>query len=132
MARRGKSSIQSFWLLVVIGLLVVAFLGSKLFLSSGNDRFRTIAPLDVTSYMENANSLRGNTYKVEGEVSNSLAWSPTMGRLFSVDVDGGHETIPILVTPEFNQVNIQKGQKFFFVLEVDDKGLLRTKNLSKA
>ena len=28
--------------------------------------------------------------------------------------------------------NIQKGQKFIFLLEVDDKGILRTKKLTKA
>jgi len=37
-----------------------------------------------------------------------------------------------LVTTEFNAINIQKGQKFIFVIEVDDKGILRTKNLTKA
>ena len=82
--------------------------------------------------MENANSLRGNVYKVDGEVSNSLAWSPTKGRLFAVDIEQGKNTIPILVTKEFNDVNIQKGQKFTFVLVVDEKGLLRTKKITKS
>ena len=41
------------------------------------------------------------------------------------------ETIPVLVTPEFNALNIQKGQKFRFVLEVDPKGVLITKKLSQ-
>jgi len=131
MARRKKSSIQPLWLVAAAVLLVAAFLGSQLFLG-GSDPYRTVAELDVVSYLDNANSLRGNVYKVEGEVSNSLAWSPTSGRLIAVDVDKGRNTIPVLVTTEFNQINIQKGQKFIFVVEVDEKGLLRTKNLSKA
>jgi hypothetical protein len=129
MARRKKSSISPLWLFLAIGLLLVAFVGSRFFLSAGSDPDRKIAALDVPSYMENANSLRGNIYKAEGEVSNSLAWSPTSGRLIAVDVE--KETIPVLVTPEFNAINIQKGQKFRFVLEVDPKGILKTKKLAQ-
>jgi hypothetical protein len=129
MARRKKSSINPVWLIFSAGLILIAFVGSRFFLSSGSDPYRTIAALDVPSYMENANSLRGNIYKAEGEVSNSLAWSPTAGRLIAVDVE--KETIPVLVTPEFNAINIQKGQKFRFVLEVDPKGVLKTKKLSQ-
>ncbi|MFA7234284.1 MAG: hypothetical protein WC076_09245 [Terrimicrobiaceae bacterium] len=129
MARRKNSSIRPLWLLVAAGLLLVAFFGSRFFLSSGSDPYRTIAQLDVPSYMENANSLRGNVYKAEGEVSNSLAWSPTSGRLIAVDVE--KDTLPVLVTPEFNAINIQKGQKFRFVLEVDPKGVLKTKKISQ-
>ena len=132
MARRGKSSFHPLWLGLAALLILAAFFGSRFFPSGSSDPYRTIAPLDVTSYLENANSLRGNVYKFEGEVSNSLAWSPTSGRLFAVDVEKGKDTLPVLVTTEFNAINIQKGQKFIFVIEVDDKGILRTKNLTKA
>ncbi len=132
MARRGKSSIQPLWVAAAAGLLVLAFIGSRFFPNAGNDPYRTIPELDVASYLDNSNSLRGNVYKIEGEVSNALAWSPTAGRLFAVDVDGGRDTIPVLVTPEFNSMNIQKGQKLIIVTEVDEKGVLRTKKISKA
>ena len=101
-------------------------------MTATSDPFRTVAPLDVKAYLENANSLRGNVYKIEGEVSNALAWSPATGRLIAVGVNSGADVIPVLVTTDFNQINIQKGQKFIFLLEVDDKGILRTKDLSKA
>jgi hypothetical protein len=130
MARRKKSSLQPLWIIAALVLLAAAFLGSALFQSTGNDPFRTVAVLDIPAYLDNANSLRGNIYKVEGEVSNSLAWSPSSGRLISVDVKD--DTIPVLVTNEFNAINIQKGQKFIFVIEVDENGVLKTKNLSKA
>ena len=132
MARRRKSTFQPGWLIVVAVLVLVAFLGSKVFHTQAADPDRSVAQFDAAAYMENANSLRGNVYKVDGEVSNSLAWSPTSGRLFAVDVDQGKNTIPVLVTKEFNEVNIQKGQKFIFVLVVDEKGLLRTKKITKS
>lgn len=130
MARRKKSSHQTLWIVVAVLLVGAAFLGSAMFRATGNDPFRTVPLLDIPAFLENANSLRGNVYKVEGEVSNSLAWSPSSGRLIAVDVED--ETIPVLVTTEFNATNIQKGQKFIFVIEVDENGLLKTKNLSKA
>jgi len=130
MPRRKKSSLQPLGILAAVLLIAAAFLGSALFRSAGNDPFRTVPALDIPAFLENANSLRGNVYKVEGEVSNSLAWSPSAGRLIAVDVKD--ETIPVLVTTEFNAMNIQRGQKFIFVIEVDENGLLKTKNLSKA
>ena len=132
MARRRKSTFQPGWLILVAVLVVAVIFGSQLFHTTAADPNRTVAQFDVAAYLDNANSLRGNVYKVDGEVSNSLAWSPTAGRLFAVDVDQGKNTIPVLVTKDFNEINIQKGQKFIFVLEVDEKGLLRTKKITNA
>ncbi len=129
MARRKKTSLQPIWIILAAALILAAFLGARFFQAGGSDPFRKVAALDIPGYMENANSLRGNVYKVEGEVSNSLAWSPASGRLIAVDVD--KETIPVLVTTEFNAMNIQKGQKYVFVVEVDENGVLRTKKLSQ-
>ena len=132
MARRGKSTVKPLWIVFATVLVIVAFIGSQFFLSKSGNAFRTVPSLDVSAYLENANSLRGNTYKIEGEVTNQLAWSPSEGRLISVGVEGDTQVLGVLVTPQFNNVNIQKGQKFIFLLEVDDKGILRTKDLVKA
>ncbi len=132
MARRGKNSIKPLWIIIAVLLLGVAFIGSRLFITTTSEPFRTVAALDVKAYLDNANSLRSNVYKIEGEVSDSLAWSSTNGRLISVSVNKGEDVIPILVTTNFNHINIQKGQKFIFLLEVDNNGILRTKDLTKA
>ncbi len=132
MARRGKSSIKPLWIIVAIVLVVAAFLGSKLLFTGTSEPFHATATLDAKTYLENANSLRGNVYKIEGEVVNALAWSPSSGRLIAISVNKGEDILPVLVTPKFNDINIQKGQRFFFMLEVDEKGILRTKNLTKS
>lgn len=132
MARRGKNSIKPLWIVVAVVLLAAAFIGSRLFMAATGDSFRTMPSLDVKAYLDNANSLRSNVYKIEGEVTDSLAWSPGEGRLISVSVNDGADVLPVLVTTKFNHINIQKGQKFIFLLEVDDKGILRTKELTKA
>jgi hypothetical protein len=131
-ARRSKKSRLPLGIAIAVALVVAAFLGSRFFITSTSQPFRTATPLDVETYLENANSLRGNVYKIEGEVLNSLGWSPTKGRLIAVGVDRGSKVVPVLVTTEFSHVNIQRGQRFIFLLEVDDKGILRTKDMTKA
>ena len=132
MARRSKKSRLPLGIAVAIALIVAAFLGSRFFISTSSQPFRTATPLDVATYLQNANSLRGNVYKVQGEVLNSLGWSPTKGRLIAVGVDNGSQVVPVLVTTDFSHINIQRGQRFIFLLEVDDKGILRTKDMTKS
>ena len=133
MARRASSSVHPVWIVRILILLAVAIGGGFLLFGRVNDPYRTIAALDVTAYMENSNSLRGNTYKVTGTVANSLAWSASAGRLFSIEVTSGSTTdvLPVLIPTAFNHVNVQKGQKFMFKIEIDEKGILKTRDLRK-
>lgn len=132
MARRGRGSRLTWGIIVAVLLVLAAFIGSRFFVTATSEPFRTVSTLDVKSYLENANSLRGNVYKMEGEVVNSLAWSATRGRLVAIKVEKGDDVVPVLVTTNFNHINIQKGQRFIFLLEVDDKGILRTKDMTKS
>jgi hypothetical protein len=118
---------------VVVLLLIAAVAGGYVLVRRVRDPYRTIPPLAVADYLENSNSLRGNTYKLTGTISQALTWSPTRGRLFSVEVasPGGADILPVLVPTEFNSVNIQRGQRFQFKLEVDELGILRVRALEK-
>ena len=129
MARRTQSrGIRAVHLLIV--LLVAAVIGGAWLVGTGaGQAYRTIPELDPAEYMDNSRSLRGNVYRVEGEVLNLLAWAPTSGRLVAVGVSD--RVLPVLVTPSFNHVNIQRGQRFAFMVEVDEKGVLRTRELKK-
>jgi hypothetical protein len=131
-ARRAKNTRLYIAIIAALLLVLAAFVGSRLFVSATSEPFRTVSPLDVQTYLENANSLRGNVYRIEGEVVNSLAWSPSKGRLIAIKVDKSEDVVPVLVTTNFNHINIQKGQRFIFLLEVDDKGILRTKDMTKS
>jgi hypothetical protein len=129
--RRSNGSRLTLGIIAAVLLILAAFIGSRLFVNTSSEPFRRVSSLDVRAYLENANSLRGNIYKIEGEVMNSLGWSPTQGRLIAVGVEHG-EVVPVLVTTSFNHINIQKGQRFIFLLEVDSKGILRTKDMTKS
>jgi hypothetical protein len=133
MPRRASSSANPVWILGIVIFVVASMAGGYHLYNAARDPYRTLTELDVDAYLQNSNSLRGNTYKVRGTIADSLQWSQSDGRLISVDVDKstGSDRIPLLIPPEFNQVNIQKGQKFYFQVEVGDKGILRVKGIIK-
>ena len=129
MARRASSSAHPVWILIALALLAGALGGGYFLFGRASDPYRTVSALPVQDYLQNSNSLRGNSYKLEGVISQSLAWSASAGRLFSVEVKG--EELPILVPPELNQVNIERGQRLFFKIEVGDKGVLKAQDVKK-
>lgn len=95
------------------------------------DPYRTTAILDTQLYLENANSLRGNTYRVTGTIRNFIKGSRS-GRLFSIEVDdAGKSVLPILVPESLNKMNIQRGQSFAIRLTVDENGILHVEELRK-
>ena len=134
MSRRASSTIHPAWIAAIFILVVAAISCGYFLVGSVNDPYRTLSPLSVPAYLENSNSLRGNSYKITGTIWNSLAWSPTAGRLFSIEIDSGNGTpdiLPVLIPAAFNSENIQKGQHFAFKVEVDEKGILKVAGLKK-
>lgn len=133
MARRASSGLNPGWWVAVGVLAVAAIAGGYFVFSKANDPYRTISTLDPAVYLENANSLRGNIYRVSGTVWNSLGWSPSAGRLFAIEVGEGRgtELLPLLVPTTLSHANLQKGQRFTFEVEVGDAGVLRVRSLRK-
>jgi hypothetical protein len=116
-----------------VSVLLTA-LGGLFIFKIKDDPFRALRPIDMQVYLDNANSLRGNVYKVEGTVVHLLAWRPDKGRLISVQVDAraGFELLPIVIPVDFSHVNIQKGQTFFFRVGVGEGGVVTANAIEKA
>jgi len=131
MARRASSSAHPVWMLIAAALVIAAIAGGYLLYGRVSDPYRTMTVLPVQDYLQNSNSLRGNVYKLEATIAAALEWSPVAGRLFSVDVASG-DVLPILVPPQFNHVNIERGQRYYFKIEVGEKGVLKAQDVKKA
>jgi hypothetical protein len=132
MPRRASSRTNPLWLVVALVFVAGALGGAAYLWMSLSDPYRTLTPIDIPTYLDNANSLRGNVYKLSGTIDSELAWSPSGGRLFAVLADGSKtDVVPLLVPPELNYVNIQKDQRYFFKIEVGDKGILTASDLRK-
>jgi hypothetical protein len=130
MARRASSSFNPLLLVGLLVLLVAALAGGWVLYSRVSDPFRTLTPLDVPAYLDNANSLRGNVYKITATVQTQLAWS-TSGRLYSVETENGGNLLPVLIPAQFNEMNIQKGQRYYLQIKVEDKGILKAQGIRK-
>ena len=147
MARRANSKIRPLWIALILGALLLA-IGVGVFVqSTGGEPYRTVPELDLADYLNNANSLQGNVYKVRGSISQALGYSREKGRLFSVQVSGGNNNangnnnggeessngavLPILVPPSLSYLNLQKGQRYIFRLEVGDGGILKAQDMKK-
>lgn len=134
MARRAhQQTSPSLWLVAGIVLIVLAGAGA-FFLHKDDNPYRTVEVLKPVEYLENANSLRGNTYQVEGVISSSLGSSPEKGRLFGLRVSYANKEwpLPILVPRDYRELNLQKGQRYRLKVKVNDSGLLEVEQMSKS
>ena len=114
----------------IIGFFVVAALLIKLiagdFLGGGGSRgFSNASSLSLVTYRDNANSLRGNLYEIEGKVEEMLRWSES-GRLISFEATDGSMSIPVpvLVPADFSNVNLERGAEMKLAVRVDREGTL--------
>ena len=133
MARRASTKLHPSWILIVVVLVLVALGGGFFLYRTMSDPFRALQSLSARTYLDNAASLRGNVYRLNGGIINLLAWSPLDGRLISVEVDEGSgiEYLPLLIPAEFNHLNVQRGQRFHFKVNVRDKGVLQVLEMEK-
>ncbi len=127
MGRRASSSVNPAWF-AIAAVVVVAVIALGWSLKGTVDPYRTLAPFPTSDYLQNSNSLRGNTYKVDGVVGEQLHYAKS-ARLISVEVNG--EPVSIIVPAELRDVNVQKGQRLLFKVEVGEKGVLKAVGVKK-
>lgn len=136
MSRHKKSRGLPSWLILLLLLIVGAIGYWSLRQGGGEASLRTTEELDPALYYDNANSLRGNTYKIDAEIDSSLGNSPSKGRLFSVVLKqagkgGAPVVLPVLVPPALGSLTIQKGQHYLMKVKVVEDGLLKVEEASK-
>jgi len=114
MARRASSKIHPGALVGGAVAVVLAIVGGKLFLGEKTQSFGNLTPLVVEDMMENGNSLRGNEYVIEGQIDEKLRWTPSDGQVVSLRVEGrgGDEFIGVEIPPDFNNLNIEREQRY--------------------
>lgn len=136
MSRKKKTQGFPLWL---IGVVVVLIAAGALYLAqqgSANASLRTTEELNTEDYYKNANSLRGNTYKIDVEIDSALGNSPTKGRLFSVSLkqpgkNGAPAILPVLIPLDLADLTIQKGQHYLMRVKVVENGLLKVEQAIK-
>ncbi len=149
MPRRASSGISTgqiiglvaglIFILVVMFVMALVLMNGNPFGGGGggdggnNRRPSASTELDLIDYLNNANSMRGNAYRLTGKVEEQLKWTSDRGRLISVIVNqGGSSPIPVLIPQDFSHVNIEKGSEFTFVVEVRNNGLLVAREIKQS
>ncbi len=132
MPRRARSAPKTGWLLASVAAVLLLIALGGYFMGSQGTPFRTAPEFPVDEYLATSTTLRGNTYRLEGAVLNAIAWSPQSGRLISVQPAGSDNPIPIVLPADLPESNVQKGQRFHFLVEVREAGVIYAKDLSKS
>lgn len=132
MSRRGHQEVSVVKLLGLLGSLILAG-GAVFWLMKSGSGYRAVEKLNPSDYFENANSLRGNSYQIEGVVGHALGLNPTKGRLFSLVVREANQdwTLPIFIPQDFKSLNIQKNQTYIAKVRVNDQGILWVTEMEK-
>jgi hypothetical protein len=132
MARRASSVPNIAWLLAGLAMLLVLIGAGGYFFGSSNTPYRATPEFPVDEYLSTSTSLRGNTYRLSGAVLNSIAWSPSEGRLISVKPNNSDSPIPVVIPAGISEANIQKGQRFHFLVEVREGGVIYAADITKS
>lgn len=100
--------------------------------SGGGGRVGKANALNLTSYRDNANSLRGNLYRIEGKIEEMLRWSED-GRLISFEASDGSLSIPVpvMVPADFSNVNLERGSELIMAVRVDREGMLVAESIEE-
>jgi len=114
------------FILAVGGVVAFLFLGDGGSSQGHQPKVTVGSDLNLREYLDNANSLRGNSYRLDGKVEEQLRWTRDRGRLLSVNISNSADgsPVPVLVPQDFSHVNIEKNTSLTFVVEVGDNGLL--------
>jgi hypothetical protein len=93
-------------------------------------------PFPAREFLDNFFGLRGNRYLVQGRITEQLRYGADRTRLFALDVKDSSLTEPceigLLVPASFGSLNMQTGQDFRLLVEVDQDGLLRALEIKKS
>jgi len=87
--------------------------------------FDNLPELQISQFLDNANSLRGNEYRVSGKVSEKLRWTPDRGQVISLEVGeaGRTELLPIEIPAQYSSLNIEREQRYSFKVKFREGGI---------
>ena len=122
MARRASSKSSSGTTIGIIAIVALLLAGGYFLLNRKPSGFSEPA-LPVGAFLDNANSLRGNVYSIEGRVH--AIRTQDSGKFIHLRVDerGAEEHVFVVVPNTLNSVNIEREQAYAFRVEIKKSGI---------
>lgn len=136
MARRRPTAFPLRPTLIALAALLLAGGTFAFMRRNGSDDFAAGSqPFPAREFLDNFYGLRGNSYVVKGRITEQLRYGADRTRLFALSVTDAALPEPcevgLLVPSQFGSINIQTGQEFSLIVEVDQDGLLRALEIKK-
>lgn len=117
----------------IVAALALVFLGGKFLLGDRSGPELDGPRLDMRQAVENANSLRGNEYVVQGTVDGRLDWDADRGEVISLKVDDGSgpRFLGIEIPAGLSTINIEREQDYAFRVRFRDNGVAVAENVTR-
>lgn len=125
MARRASSSTNPTIIIGIAVAVAVAVFAGKFLLTKKSASFADVNPLIVQDLLDNGNSLRNNEYVIEGKIDERFFRTSNSASIVSVRVkaSSGDEIIPVKIPSDFNNVNIEREQRYAFKVRFEQGGI---------
>ncbi|MFC7339056.1 hypothetical protein ACFQY0_17820 [Haloferula chungangensis] len=133
MPRRASSGISPGLLIGVAVVIAALFFGGKLLFAGKSEKTIAGSVLDMAAVEENANSLRGNEYVVEGKIDDQVLWTADKGQVVSLKVDSpaGAKFLGIEIPPGLSNVNIEREQTYAFRVSFRQGGIAVAEEITR-
>ena len=125
MARRASSSTKPAIIIGIAVAVAIAVFAGKLLLTKKSESFSDVNQLVVQDLLDNGNSLRNNEYLIEGKIDERFFRTSNSASVVSVRVKSGSgdEIIPVKIPSNFNNVNIEREQRYAFKVRFEQGGI---------
>lgn len=125
MARRASSSTNPALIIGIAVAVIAVIFGGKFLMSKKKESFSDLNPLAVQDLLDNGNSLRNNEYLIEGKIDERFFRDGNSSSVVSVRVkaDSGEEIVPVMIPEKFNNLNIEREQRYAFKVRFEQGGI---------
>lgn len=133
MPRRASSSTNPVLLIGIAAAVIAAIFAGKFLMSKKSETFSDVNPLAVKDLLENGNSLRNNEYLVEGRIDERFFRDNNSSSVVSVRVKSGsgEEIVPVMIPSKFNNLNIEREQRYAFRVKFEQGGIPVATDISR-
>lgn len=123
MGRRASSSLNATAIVGIIAAIIVVGVVGFFMIGKKTETFADAPLLRVSEALDNANSLRGNEYRVEGKIESRWVRDSGEGLSLQVEEDGRTEYFFIMIPPDIEHPNIEREQRYAFKIRFGEGGV---------
>ena len=130
MARRASSKSSLLPTIGILAALILVLAGGFALLNKKSGGFSD-PPLPIDAFLNNANSLRGNIYSVEGRINSIRPRDNGKFVHLRVDENGKDRHVFVVVPNDLNKINLEREQSYAFKVEIKSGGIPMASKLSR-